>query len=46
MPEMSVGEATHVVHTILNMEVNKIISKEEALKAIKKVPHYSEFLDA
>jgi len=41
---MSVDEATRVVHEILNMYLNEVITKEAALAAIKKVPHYTELL--
>ena len=43
---MSVDEATRVVQEILSMEVNQIITKEQALVAIKKVPHCADLLVA
>lgn len=38
----NVDEATRMVETIINLKREKIVDKEEALCAIKKVPHYSE----
>ena len=40
----NVDEATRVVQEILNMEVQKIITKEQAIVAIKKVEYYKDLL--
>jgi len=42
----NVDEATRMVEELLNLKRENLISKEEALVAIKKVPHYSEVLEA
>jgi hypothetical protein len=41
---MSIDEATRVVQEILNMQANNIITEEQALAAIMRVPHYTEIL--
>ena len=46
MPRMSVDEATRIAQEFLNMQAQDVITKEEALAAIKKVPFYSEYLAA
>ena len=47
MPQdCSRDEATRMVESTLNMYREKLITKEEALSAIKKVPFYSELLSA
>jgi len=42
----NVDEATRVVQEVLNMEVQKVITKKQALAAIKKVELYKDILAA
>ncbi len=42
----NVDEATRVVQEILNMLVQRVITKKQALTAIKKVEFYAEILAA
>ena len=42
----NVDEATRMVETLLNLKREQIITKKQAAEAIKKVPHYSEVLEA
>ena len=46
MKPTNVDEATRVVQEILNMEVQKVMTKKQALAAIKKVEFYKEILAA
>jgi hypothetical protein len=40
----NVDEATRVAQQILNMEVQKVITKKQAFAAIKKLEFYKEIL--
>jgi hypothetical protein len=42
----NVDEATRVVQEILNMELQKVITKKQAIAAIKKVEYYKDILAA
>lgn len=46
VPDCSRDEATRMVESTLNMYREKLITKEEAVVAIKKVPYYSDILSA
>jgi hypothetical protein len=46
MSDCSRDEATRMVESTLNMYREKLITKEEAVAAIKKVPYYSDILSA
>ena len=46
MKPTNVDEATRVTHEILNMEVQKVITKKQALSAINKIEFYKEILAA
>jgi uncharacterized membrane protein len=39
-------EATRMVESILNMYRENLITKEDAVYAVKKIPYYSEILSA
>jgi len=40
----NVDEATRIAQQILNMQVQKVISRKQALAAIKKLEFYKELL--
>jgi len=42
----NIDEATRVVQEILNMQVQGVLSKKQALAAIKRVEFYKELLTA
>ena len=42
----NIDEATRVVQEILNMEIQKVITKKQAIAAIKKVDYYKDILAA
>jgi hypothetical protein len=46
MNDCSLDEATRMVESTLNMYREKLITKEQAVAAINKVPYYKEILSA